>query len=222
MSTITTPEQFSELSLADARRLRAWSGYDRWAGNVGHSDDVSVDIEDDATILRWQEDMHQCHEACWPDLVTAFNNDPANQGEDAVSDFSEALAAGRYHPDMLPLMERISEAADSAGYCAEYDRLARAVGAPTRAEVRTLVRERDGQRYRITRYIQIPVVVEVSTREGEEDARAEAQRATQTWNQIADLLAAQGKPSELVDLIRRDPWSVGGLNASHEATVEAI
>lgn len=80
----------------------------------------------------------------------------------------EGLAFDRYHESMLPMFEAASKAADEAGYCAEYDRMARALGAPTRAEVRALVRQREGVSYEAYVPVTVRIPVRVDNWRGEE------------------------------------------------------
>lgn len=46
----------------------------------------------------------------------------------------------RYDDRMLPMFTKLAEEADRQGYCAQYDRLAAIVGAPSRATIRALNR----------------------------------------------------------------------------------
>ena len=116
----------------------------------------------------------------------------------------EAIASGAYHPDLLPMMEKISAAADSAGYCAEYDRMARSVGAPTRAEVRRIVRERDGSRKRITFPVTVNITFETEGRVTDDEAIRELGSKMSTWESIVSLV------SESIRTNRWDALPTGG------------
>lgn len=121
-----------------------------------------------------------------------------------------------YHPSMLPMIEKLSKAADDAGYCAEYDRMARSIGAPTRAEVRRLVQERDGAKRQI-RYT-VPVTVTYVTEDAhqsDEDALSELRVKLGSWPGVIEVI------SNSIQSGRWDALPVGG-SVPDDATVTVV
>lgn len=101
----------------------------------------------------------------------------------------EGLTFERYHESMFPMIETLSKAAEEAGYCSEYDRMARSVGAPTRAEVRRIAAERDGARRRIAFPLTVNVIYDTEGTFTSEDA---------ALNELRDKLASWGGIAEVV------------------------
>lgn len=135
--------------------------------------------------------------------------------EAASREVPEGLTFARYHESMFPMIETLSKAADDAGYCAEYDRMARSIGAPTRAEVRTLVRERDGGRYRV--YIPVTVRIPVDvTAANEDEARTAANEARLPGTDaIGDGWRASAQSWEGLDAAIRHELETNGRRNLH-------
>jgi len=129
-------------------------------------------------------------------LVSRADGSPV-ESDTPEKSLAAAVASGEYHPDMLPLFEKFSQAADDAGHCGEYDRLARSVGAPTRAEVRRLVAERDGQEFDVTFPITVNITRRVNARSEDEAREAATQLdgeryedSLKSWDGVAQHITA--------------------------------
>jgi hypothetical protein len=175
--TSSGPTRVADLKPGDVVILTG----EAWTDRMGQERTIrTVDL--DGAQARFEEGGY-ADDADW--TVTLKSSLP----EPPELSLEEALRTGAYHSALLPMMEKISQAADTAGYCAEYDRMARSVGAPTRAEVRRLVGARDGRRRRVD--VTIPVTVTFMT-EGpthtDEEALAELRDALSTWPGIIDLV----------------------------------
>lgn len=63
---------------------------------------------------------------------------PVVESDGSSVEIPADLTFTEYHPALLPLFARAAEAADEAGYCSEYDAIARVIGAPSRDEIKDL------------------------------------------------------------------------------------
>lgn len=166
--------------------------------SYGHSEDTPPTATNGE---EWLHDLVVNHgSGCAEPLISVWNREDRSldSGEaPAPLTLHEALAQGRYHPDMLPLFERFSDVADSAGHCAEYDRLARSAGGPTRAEVRTLVGLRDGQAWTVRVPILTYITVEVPA---ENRLGSEEEAKNWAWSNVSysTRFAEQAREGRLV------------------------
>ena len=155
----------ADLNVGDRLRL-AGSGWDERRGRVVIVESIHLDqgrayVHPDPEDVDRNGDFH----AAYVDNVAYSANlveTAEEQTTENAPDVPEGLTFERYHESMFPMIETLSKAADEAGYCHEYDRMARSIGAPTRAEVRRIVQERDGRRYRVTIPLTVNIPVEVT------------------------------------------------------------
>lgn len=163
--TDSIPTRVADLVAGDVIRLSGG----RWADD--HRDGIETVVTEVNTDRGWAyietDQGNYVDDDSWPFTFVR------HAGE--VDETDET--PGAYRPEYLDFVARISQAADDAGYCAEYDRLARAAGAPTRAEVRRLLRERDGGRYRVTIPVVVNLTVEVTSTSGDEETIKRLARA---------------------------------------------
>lgn len=158
----------ADLNVGDRLRL-AGPGWSERRGRVVIVDSIDLDnqrafVHPDPEDVDRNGDFHAAYvdniEYC-ANLVETAEEQTTEVPENAP-DVPEGLTFERYHESMFPMIETLSKAADEAGYCHEYDRMARSIGAPTRAEVRRIVQERDGRRYRVTIPVTVNIPVEVN------------------------------------------------------------
>lgn len=166
----------ADLNVGDRLRL-AGSGWDERRGRVVIVESIHLD-QGRAYVHPDPEDVDRNGEfhAAYVDNVAYSANlveTAEEQTTENAPDVPEGLTFERYHESMFPMIETLSKAADEAGYCHEYDRMARSIGAPTRAEVRRIVQERDGRRYLVTIPLTVNIPVEV-TAQNEAEARIRA------------------------------------------------
>lgn len=163
MTDTTTPTRVADLRPGDVVRLTGG----HWTGHTAEGEEKTIShLDDGRAVFTDTVSAHHVDDDRWP---FEFVSRP----EVVEPTLEEALAEGRYHSDLFPIFEKWSAEADEAGYCAEYDRLVRRIGAPTRAEVRRIVRERDGGNYMVRIPVTVMIPVEVTAR-NEEDARSQA------------------------------------------------
>lgn len=96
----------------------------------------------------------------------------------------EAAEFEAYHESMLPMFRKISKEADDAGYCGEYDRLAQAIGAPTREQIKQIVGQK---KYRVSVPILTHLDIEVDAASDEQDA------INQAYGQVSFYTAFKDK-----------------------------
>lgn len=184
----------SELHIGDTVRFEGGN----WTDDPRHGMETTVTgfSQDGRHAFVETDRARHVDDRLWPFvLVTCVGETPEVTPKKSLK---KALAAGEYHPDLLPLLERISQVADAAGYCGQYDDLAREVGLPDRARVKALVEERDGATYRVRYTLPIPIDIVVTGRDVAE-VRAEASRQVTRWPQIVRMLEAR-----IADLKARD------------------
>lgn len=213
------PTTLQELQVGDVVRLVGG----RW---TGHRLDGTTNVVD-RTTDDYQGSVHlETGNVLNLDYPFEFVSRPGVYTATSAQQKSleEALAAGEYHPDMLPLFEKFSKVADDAGHCAEYDRLARAAGAPTRAEVRTLVLARDGAKYRVTVPVTVNLTVEVNATSAE-DARQQAlstplvdslegnDATANSWLGLAAAVTAAAQDTAQRGYPRRDTMTFEGVSS---------
>lgn len=166
--------RIADLRVGDIVRLEGGS----WRGHPAEGQELRVENVNLATGEARVEGpwfIYDAPDTEWPFVFVrrpGDENDVDEDEEDAI-EVPEGLTFARYHESMFPMIETLSKAADEAGYCHEYDRMARSIGAPTRAEVRRIVQERDGRRYLVTIPLTVNIPVEV-TAQNETEARNRA------------------------------------------------
>lgn len=214
LDRFVTPEtpKASELRVGDVIRLVAGGS---WGSHREGGEHTIGFVSDDhaSTTSGWTLYDNEEDNAAWPFELVRRASEPAPE----PATLEQALAEGRYHADLFPIFEKWSEEAQTAGYCAEYDRLVRSIGAPTRAEVRAIVAQRDGRRRRVT----VPVTVHLTYEtEGpvtsDQDAVEEMRSKMTTWPDIADLVA------ENIRTERRSAIPTGGTIPTEGRVVTAI
>jgi len=163
--------RIADLRVGDIVRLEGGA----WRGHPAEGEEHAVEafISDNEALVEGSWRIYDEPGTRWPFV---FVRRPGEVPDENAIEVPEGLTFARYHESMFPMIEALSKAADEAGYCHEYDRMARSIGAPTRAEVRRIVQERDGRRYRVTIPLTVNIPVEV-TAHSEDEARSLAMAA---------------------------------------------
>jgi hypothetical protein len=161
--------RIADLRVGDIVRLEGGS----WRNHFAEGREFRVESIDLATGEARVEGPWFIYDAPDTEWPFVFVRRPGDEDEEDAPEVPEGLTFARYHESMFPMIETLSKAADEAGYCHEYDRMARSIGAPTRAEVRRIVQERDGRRYLVTIPVTVNIPVQV-TAQNETEARNRA------------------------------------------------
>jgi hypothetical protein len=158
MSTITHPaidrENWRDFN---ASRVRDWSlEHPEWQARVGHVDDIALDRTSDGD-REWLERLVG-HYNCFDEFAREYNQSlalaeaaapdpevlPISPDPDLVARIRELESEvatlrhrtfSRYDESMRPMFAHAARVAQFAGFCSEYDRIAEAVGGPSRDDL---------------------------------------------------------------------------------------